>query len=162
VVHKAVACVLRESPGGPELLIFTHPQGTVQIPKGTVDPGESPREAVVRELEEESGLVAVSVVEPAHELARHVPRGPQGVGADEDQTWHLFRLRAVAGTPDTWRHEARGSDEEDGLVFDFAWVALAHAREALHPLYHAVVDVLLEEERAGGRAEVPCRRAGGE
>lgn len=62
-VWKVAAVVLRASAGGPEALVFDHPQpeGGVQaqLPAGTVEPGEAPEAAVVRELEEETGVLGV-------------------------------------------------------------------------------------------------------
>ena len=95
MVHKAVACVIRDTPDGLKLLVFTHPAGMVQVPKGGIDPGESPEEAVLRELREESGLTDAVIVSAGPQLTRRVPRGPQGEGPDEDQTWHLFRLHPL-------------------------------------------------------------------
>lgn len=146
MVQKAVACVVRDTLNGPKLLVFTHPAGMVQIPKGGVDPGESLDQAVLRELEEESGLRDAVIDSVGPRLTRRVPQGPQGAGPEEDQTWHLFRLHPSPRTPERWQHTAYGSDVEDGLVFVYEWVALADARDALHPLYHPVVDALLGDD----------------
>ena len=59
-IPKVTAIVLRESPDGTEMLVFDHPtedEGVmVQFPAGTVEPGEKPEDAVVRELMEETGI----------------------------------------------------------------------------------------------------------
>jgi 8-oxo-dGTP pyrophosphatase MutT (NUDIX family) len=39
-----------------ELLVFHHERSGIQVPAGTVEPGEDPQSAAVRELWEESGL----------------------------------------------------------------------------------------------------------
>ena len=53
-VPKACACLVD---GRGRLLVFHHPDdGGMQLPKGTVEPGESPEDAVRRELLEESGI----------------------------------------------------------------------------------------------------------
>lgn len=41
VVHKAVAAVVRDRGLGSELLVFRHPLAGMQLPKGTVEPGEA-------------------------------------------------------------------------------------------------------------------------
>jgi 8-oxo-dGTP pyrophosphatase MutT (NUDIX family) len=55
-LEKVTAFVVRQAAGGHELLLFEHPSAGIQIPAGTVEPGEEPRDAVVREAHEETGL----------------------------------------------------------------------------------------------------------
>ena len=53
-VPKACACLV-DARG--RLLVFRHPgDGNMQLPKGTIESGESPEQAVRRELLEESGI----------------------------------------------------------------------------------------------------------
>lgn len=57
-LHKvAVLCVRANR----ELLVFEHTGGGVQVPAGTVEPGEDITAAAVRELAEETGMVVGSV-----------------------------------------------------------------------------------------------------
>lgn len=62
-IQKVTAFVTRDLGEGPELLLFKHPNAGIQIPAGTVNPGEAPEDAALREVAEESGLTAVKVVE---------------------------------------------------------------------------------------------------
>ncbi|MGD8624937.1 MAG: NUDIX domain-containing protein [Anaerolineae bacterium] len=55
-VEKVTALITRDAGAGPELLLFQHPYAGVQIPAGTVQAGEAPEVAVVREAAEETGL----------------------------------------------------------------------------------------------------------
>ncbi len=59
-VLKVTALVLRSGQDGDELLVFDHPLqeggSMVQVPAGTIEPGEEPEDAVVRELLEETGV----------------------------------------------------------------------------------------------------------
>ena len=60
-VEKVLAYVTR----GDELLVFRHrdfPDAGLQVPAGTVQDGESPDVAVLRELREESGLTDAAIV----------------------------------------------------------------------------------------------------
>ena len=54
--------VFRKGPGGPEIALASRrtKRGTLAwgLPKGLVEEGEEPRETAVREVEEETGLVA--------------------------------------------------------------------------------------------------------
>ncbi|HEV8639334.1 MAG TPA: NUDIX domain-containing protein [Chloroflexota bacterium] len=47
---------------GQELLVFLHPRAGVQLPAGTVEPGESVQAAVLREVREEAGLDDLRIV----------------------------------------------------------------------------------------------------
>jgi 8-oxo-dGTP pyrophosphatase MutT (NUDIX family) len=64
VVEKVTAFILRPTPDGRMLLLLEHPFAGVQIPAGTVEPGETPEQAVVREILEETGLQITSVPVP--------------------------------------------------------------------------------------------------
>jgi 8-oxo-dGTP pyrophosphatase MutT (NUDIX family) len=55
-VEKVTAFITRPAAGGPELLLFRHPTAGIQIPAGTVEAGEAPEAAVLREAFEETGL----------------------------------------------------------------------------------------------------------
>ena len=55
-IRKVCAAVIRPGPVGSELLVFEHPSAGVQLPKGGLDADEDPREGVLRELHEETGL----------------------------------------------------------------------------------------------------------
>ncbi len=58
-LEKVTAFVIRPGPHGAELLLFEHPHAGIQIPAGTVEPGETPEQAVLREVREETGLSAL-------------------------------------------------------------------------------------------------------
>jgi ADP-ribose pyrophosphatase YjhB (NUDIX family) len=56
ILQKVTALVVRETARGREVLLFEHPYAGNQIPAGTVEEGESPDAAVLREAFEETGL----------------------------------------------------------------------------------------------------------
>ena len=61
VKRKVLAYVAR----GDELLVFRHrdfPDAGLQVPAGTIEVGEDPQDAALREVREESGLTDVRVV----------------------------------------------------------------------------------------------------
>ncbi len=60
-LEKVTAFVVRSSAAGHDLLLFEHPSAGIQIPAGTVEPDEAPREAVLREAREETGLADVAI-----------------------------------------------------------------------------------------------------
>lgn len=109
---KVVAYITR----GRELLVFEHAddaEAGVQVPAGTVEPGEEIEAAVWREVAEETGLnrdqlewqgwLAV-MPHPTFDLVRHY-------------AW----LTANGDVPDTWRHHVLGDGEDRGLMFEYRW-----------------------------------------
>lgn len=62
-VFKVTAFITRQSQDGYDLLLFEHPYAGVQIPAGTVERGEAPEAAVMREAAEETGLTGLTVRE---------------------------------------------------------------------------------------------------
>jgi 8-oxo-dGTP pyrophosphatase MutT (NUDIX family) len=100
---KVTAFVVRPSPAGGDLLLFRHPYAGIQIPAGSVDEGEAPQHAVLREVGEETGLTDVSLLD---ELAAQEIPIPEG---------HSFVLHAttVYARPDPtsfdWIHLPRGT-----------------------------------------------------
>lgn len=129
--EKAAAAIVRVGSGGaPELCVFAHPLAGWQLPKGTVEPGEAPELAVVREVEEETGLTGARVVAP---LGAWIQVG------SEVQRWFGFLVEPPADAPDRWDHVARGSPDEDGVVFALRWTPLASAVDALPPAFHELV-----------------------
>lgn len=63
IIDKVTAFVTRETRRGLELLLFEHPHAGIQIPAGTVNFGETPEQAALREVEEETGLTSVRILE---------------------------------------------------------------------------------------------------
>lgn len=62
-IEKVTALITRDSPRGRELLVFFRPDdGFTQIPAGTVEEGEAPDDALLREVAEETSLTAVRVI----------------------------------------------------------------------------------------------------
>jgi ADP-ribose pyrophosphatase YjhB (NUDIX family) len=60
-IEKVTAFVTRIVQGRQELLLFEHPYAGIQIPAGTVEPGEAPEAAAIRETQEETGLIDVAI-----------------------------------------------------------------------------------------------------
>jgi 8-oxo-dGTP pyrophosphatase MutT (NUDIX family) len=112
---KAYAYVTRPGPE-PRLLVFRQrpvSAGT-EIPKGGIEPGETPREAVLRETREETGLSELAVVEKlSSDYWRHRTKPKR-------YHRHFFHLRA---DPDRerWRHTVTGTDSDAGEVYECFW-----------------------------------------
>lgn len=63
MIEKVSALIIRPAQNGAEILVFQHPRAGLQLPAGTVEAGESPEEAVVREAREETGLHKLTILE---------------------------------------------------------------------------------------------------
>ncbi len=67
IAGKVTALIVRDAPvratdAGRQVLLFHHPTASVQVPAGTMEDGETPEAAALREGQEESGLSALTVV----------------------------------------------------------------------------------------------------
>ncbi len=112
------------------LLVFRHthfPEAGIQVPGGSVEPGEPLEAAAVREAEEETGLRRLRIVEYLGSDEMVFQRG----GVDELHIRHFYYLEPGAGTfpddvvPERWVHyERTPSDGSPGPIeFEFFWVA---------------------------------------
>jgi 8-oxo-dGTP pyrophosphatase MutT (NUDIX family) len=110
---------------GNRLLVFRHPfapEAGIQVPAGTVEMGESPEVAVMREAFEETGLADLILVRylGAHE------RDMSDYGRDEIHLRHFYHLRCEGAPPATWRHlelhPSAGTSE--AIVFESFWAPL--------------------------------------
>jgi 8-oxo-dGTP pyrophosphatase MutT (NUDIX family) len=98
----------------PELLVFDHvgmPEAGTQIPAGGVRPDEEPERAVLREVAEETGLLATSVVR------RLIVEDTSHPDTGQPRRTTYFHLRTPKTTPDAWNHTVRGDGADAGLTF---------------------------------------------
>lgn len=120
-VAKACAYITRATD---ELLVFEGPSHDgFQIPKGTIEPTETPREAVVREIAEESGLTDLQTVDP---LTTDV--WTRSLSPPKQYRRHFFHV-TVTEPRDQWTHTVTGAGEEHGHEFDYRWLELPPERE---------------------------------
>ena len=121
-----MAYIIRESNCGQEILVFDHvdfDDVNPQVPAGTVKEKEALEIAILREVEEESGLKLQ--VEPKY-------LGCFDFKKDRDQLHkrHIFKF-FVEGLPDAWEHQVTGADEDDGLIFRYYWLPIEEANRKL-------------------------------
>ncbi|BCJ70143.1 NUDIX hydrolase [Polymorphospora rubra] len=132
------------------LLCRRSDDGTWGLPAGAIDPGEQPADAVLREIFEETGVVAE--VERVGGVGTHRVVYPNGDVCEYLTVW--FRCRAVGG-------EARVNDDES---LEVAWFDPADL-PALNPRTRLRVDTTVAAEgpawfaRPGEHGTVPDRPA---
>lgn len=78
-LEKVTVFITRASAPERQLLLFEHPYAGVQIPAGTVDPGETPEQAALREANEETGLSSFAMVESLGNEEQNLPEGWRAV-----------------------------------------------------------------------------------
>lgn len=79
--------------------------------KGTIDHGETPAQAALRELQEESGIDSATVVRDL---------GCWDAG-HLDQVWSFQVCQAQVALPDQWAHDTL---DDHGHTFSFFWAPL--------------------------------------
>jgi 8-oxo-dGTP diphosphatase len=132
---------------GDRLLVFRkplHPGTGTQVPAGTVEQGESPEDAVIRECSEETGLVGFKLLRLLHHGLVDMRR----FGRDELHDRWCFHLAPPPQIPEAWRHgEAHPSSGPDAYIpYDFFWMPLAEAERQLRAENHPALAALSDDK----------------
>lgn len=139
----AYAVVLRERAGTVEILLSRLAPRISRsemwtLPGGGVDHGEDPRDALIREIHEETGLSA-TIGERARVYSAHMPRTPRD--------GQLVDAHAIRIVYDGWvapdAPEPRVV-EVDGSTVDAAWLPLADVLAGRVPVTASVSDALAD------------------
>lgn len=114
---KAYAYITRSAAHTRQLLVFEHANqdAGVQVPKGTIEDGEDPHDAVIREVKEESGLTEFEAVRPLSTDVWNHHEKPKAYRR------HFFHLVADE-TRDEWRHTVTGNGDDNGVIYSYFWV----------------------------------------
>jgi len=125
---KVLMYVTRERNGATELLVFEHrdhPAAGLQVPAGTIEPGEPAIDAAHRELMEESGLTGLAFQGRIHVYEWFNPE------TSNLHRRHVYHYRAPSDVPDACDHSVNSGAEDHGLVFRYRWISFADAQRHL-------------------------------
>jgi 8-oxo-dGTP pyrophosphatase MutT (NUDIX family) len=150
--------VLAYITSGTSLLVFRHPDfpdAGIQVPAGTVEDGEDPDTAVLREAAEETGLNGLQVDALLGEQVRDMA----DVGRDEVHHRYVYHLRCDDSVPATWHHTEQdpSDDAHDAhdapIVFEFSWVSLPDGVPPLITDHGALLPALWQRLASDRRGE---------
>jgi ADP-ribose pyrophosphatase YjhB (NUDIX family) len=117
--NKVVAYITKDT----KLLVFDHadfPEAGTQVPAGTIEDGETPTFAVMREVVEETGLNKLYLRDflGMQTLVLEKPEGKMAINR------HYYHFEVPDDVPDTWAHyETKPSDGAlDLILFNFRWI----------------------------------------
>lgn len=118
VVEKVVAYVTKDE----HLIVFRHVDhdAGIQVPAGTLEPGESPDDGVMREAQEETGLDSLEV---RRFLGTH-DYDMSPYGRAELHRRYFYHLEWKGDAPSVWRHFETGGGTSKGIEFELYWVML--------------------------------------
>ena len=128
-VSKAtIAKVIAYITQGDRLLVLghpLHPEAGIQVPAGTIEAGESPEDAALREAWEETCLDELVIRSflsvQVYDLSPH--------GRAELQRRHFFHIEFCGQAPGTWRHYERVPSDGSPEPIEFFWVNLPNVPE---------------------------------
>lgn len=130
--NKVCPVVLRKEDDKLMILAFRHPFAGCQLVKGSIEKDESPADAALRELFEESGIDSAKIV------------GNLGVwDADfENQIW-AFYLCEADESANQWTHHTQ---DDGGLDFSFFRQDIDGESDAdWHPLYRRALKYIKQQ-----------------
>ncbi|MGL4574504.1 MAG: NUDIX hydrolase [Burkholderiaceae bacterium] len=126
LVQKAFAYVVRRN----QLLVFSQPQfpsAGLQVPAGTIEHGEPPERAVLREVQEETGLRDVTLLRQLG-ITQFDARV---IGKEQIHERYFFLLSANDAAPERWTHFEQHSGDSQPIEFAFFWMPVSDAKQRL-------------------------------
>ncbi|WP_172387056.1 NUDIX domain-containing protein [Streptomyces sp. MNP-20] len=120
---KVLCYVVRDG----RLLVFRHTDFSyeevgIQVPAGSIRPGESPEAAALREAGEETGLGGFTIVRKLGETEYDLT--PYRF---EIQHRHVFHLELTGTAPQRWTSQESHDGEQEPTRFECFWIPLEDA-----------------------------------
>lgn len=120
--HQGQGAVLRRRDG--KLLVFRHTDYSyeevgIQVPAGSIRPGESPEAAALREADEETGLSEFKIVRKLGETEYDI--SPYRF---EIQRRHVFHQELTEPTPERWDSQEDHDGEQEPTRFECFWIPM--------------------------------------
>ena len=113
IIEKVTALITRQIKEGRQLLLLEHPYAGIQIPAGTVEAGETPEQAAVRECRDELHI-EVSNLEYCGEHRF------QFVDGYSIHVW-VYRTRVFTGVPTETPEAEPLWTQIDNIPYDLMW-----------------------------------------
>jgi len=141
VVRKAFAYITYRG----QLLVFRHldfPEAGIQVPAGTIKPGEALDAAALREAREETGLETLALVSFLGEQLRDMT----DFGKRETHHRFFYHLRCTEPPPATWQHDepdASGAPDKHPR-FAFFWATFPGGVPPLIADHDALLPALIQ------------------
>jgi 8-oxo-dGTP pyrophosphatase MutT (NUDIX family) len=137
-IQKVCPVILRPWEDGWQILAFRHPKAGTQLIKGTLESGERPEVAVLRELAEESGIDQATVMAKIGEIDV----------LETEQHWHIYHCQPASDLPEEWSFF---TTDGGGLLFHFFWHRLAEeADETWHPHFRRALEFIRSWQQSIG------------
>lgn len=123
---KVLVYVVRDG----RLLVFRHTDHSyeevgLQVPAGSIRPGETPEDAALREAREETGLNGFTIVRKLGETQYDISPYRWEV-----QHRHVFHLELAGPAPERWSSQEDHDGRQEPTRFECFWIPL----EAAHVL----------------------------
>lgn len=120
--QKVIVYVIRDG----QLLVFRHTDFSyeevgIQVPAGSIESGENPEEAALRELKEETGYDCFQIVDPRPLGTEKYDMTPY---RQEIQERYFFLAVPTAELPDRWNSREEHDGEQKATRFECFWIPI--------------------------------------
>lgn len=137
--EKVIAYIFRIKNLNKELLVFEHhhmPDAGIQVVGGTVELGENLKQALIREIFEEAGLLF-----DEREIEEIGKTTYQRKDREEINLRTYFKINGEK-LPDKFSHLVQSDGEDNGLIFNYFWINFEDAERILTGNFYELLDQL--------------------